>query len=208
MRFLVSLIAVLVCFASVRAYADDKGDDETQSTKNVYFRYGDNGPRKSISSSISYSTYLAKNLSFTASTDLANSYNKDMDFPTKTINFSTSISYTPLDSRLSTDIGYSYRTTDSSIAGQGGGEEYATYDRNIGLTATVAYKFTNDLRASMDMNFTDYKRDNTAPRESRDNREKENKSVGTTVNYNITSTTNMSAAYHYSKTTGWELSLL
>jgi len=206
MRFFVSLIAVLVCFAGVRAYADDKGDDETQSTKNVYFRYGDNGPRKSISSSISYSTYLTKSLNFTASTDLANSYNKDMDFPTKTINFSTSISYTPQDSRLSTDIGYSYRTTDSSIAGQGGGEEYATYDRNIGLTATVAYKFTNDLRASMDMNFTDYKRDNNAPRESRDNREKENKSVGTTVNYNITSTTNMSGTYHYSKTTGWELS--
>jgi hypothetical protein len=181
------------------------GEGETQSTKTVNFSYGDNGTTKSIGSSINYSTYLTEALNLNTTTSLSNSYNKETDFPAKSINFSTALNYVPQGSRLNTMVNYSYSKTDSSVTPQGSSEAFKVYDRNTCLNSSVGYRFTDNLKLSMDMAFTHHFRDNSAPRASRDNLDKESKSVGSTMTYNITQTTNMSGSYSYSKQTGWQL---
>jgi len=208
-RFIAIFLVLVGCSLAAQVYGDQKanegGDEADTSTKTIFFYYGDNGPLKSISSSVSYSVYLTKALNFNASTNLANSYNKDTDFPSKNVSFNTSISYVPPGSRLSSDIEYSYSETDISIAPSETSEGYKTYNRDVGLTASLTYRFTDNIRSSMDMMFSNNKADKYAPRENRESSEKEDKSVGTTLTYNITPTTNMNVSYDHTRTVGWEL---
>lgn len=207
-RLCLVLIALLVSSIPPVVYAgsgDDQGEEGSQSTKTVNFSYGDTGTQKSIGSSISYSTYLTEALSLNTTTSLSNSYNKDTDFPAKSINFSTSLNYIPQDSRLNTSIGYLYSKADSSVTPKGTSEAFKVYDRNTTLNSSVGYRFTDNLKLSMDMGFIHHFTDSSAPQESRDNLDKETKSVGSTMTYNITSTTNMSGSYNYIKQTGWQL---
>jgi len=207
-RLCLVLIALLVSNLPPAVYAgsgDDQGEEDSQSTKTVNFSYGDTGTQKSIGSSISYSTYLTEGLNLNTTTSLSNSYNKETDFPTKYISFSTSLNYTPNDSRLSTNVSYSYSKTDSHVTPKGTSEAFKVYDRNTTLNSSVGYRFTDNLKLSMDMGFTHHFKDNSAPLVSRDNVDKESKSLGSTMTYNITSTTNMSGSYSYSKQTGWQL---